>query len=168
MSHFVVGSLKSENWYTEADFAWLPAGGVIADCFKDLKPDGGTLSVYEVGETASDDFVRRIVAAIAAGANNPRDVAYFRFPRTAVEALHITINANEPGLTGDDEVNALHRDLQQLSAMKLAELAGVIAHGALGQFTAKTLRERIKGEVEGRRLAREKVSGKLREELGLG
>ena len=60
MSHFVIGSLKSENWYTEAeaDFAWLPAGGVIADCLKDLKPDGGVLSVYEVEETASDDLVK--------------------------------------------------------------------------------------------------------------
>jgi len=168
MSHFVIGSLKSENWYTEADFDWLPAGGVIADCLKDLKPDGGILSVYEVEETASDDLVRRIVAAIAAGANNPRDVAYFRFPRAAVEALQVTINPDEPGRTGDDEVNALHRDLQQLSATKLAELAGAMAHGTLGRFTAKTLRERIKAEVEARRLALEKVSRKLRDELGLG
>ena len=121
MSHFVVGSLRSENWYTEADYDWLPAGGVIADCLKDLRPDGGTLSVYEVEETASDDFVRRIAAAIAAGADNPRDVAYFRFERAAVEALQITINSDEAGRTGDAEVNALHRDLQHLSASKLAE-----------------------------------------------
>lgn len=168
MSHFIVGSLKSENWYTEADIAWLPAGGVIADCLKDLRPDGGTLSVYEVEDTASDDLVRRIVAAVAAGMNNPRDVAFFRFERAAVEALQITINSDESGRTGDAEVNVLHRDLQQLSAAKLADLAATIAHGALGEFTAKTLRERIKAEVGAQRLSRDHVSFHLRKELGLG
>jgi hypothetical protein len=43
-----------------------------------------------------------------------------------------------------------------------------MAHGTMGQFTAKTLRERIKAEVGARRLALEKVSRKLRSELGLG
>ena len=133
-----------------------------------LRLAGYAVYAHEVEETASDDLVRRIVAAIAAGANNPRDVAYLRFPRAAVETLHITINSDEPGLTGDDEVNGLHRDLQELSAIKLAELAGAIAQGTLGEFTAKTLRDRIKVEVEAQRLARDKVSGPLRKELGLG
>ena len=43
-----------------------------------------------------------------------------------------------------------------------------MAHGTPGQFTAKTLRERIKAEVEAQRLGRDKVSRKLRTELGLG
>ncbi len=168
MPHFVIGSLRSENWYTEADFDWLPAGGVIADCLTDLKLNDGKLSVYEIAETAQDDLVERIVAAIAARRESPPDVAYFRFERAAVEALHIPISPDKKGTTGDEAVNQLHRDLIQLSAAKVGELAGVIAHGVPGELTEKQVRERIKAEVAAKNLSLAGVHAKLREKLGLG
>jgi hypothetical protein len=166
LSRFVVGSLRLENWYTQADFPWLPAGAVIADAVRDLRPEDGVLSVYEVDDNTEAALIQRIVVAVAAGSQNPRDVGYLQFERGAVEALGVQINV-VPGLTGDADVNALHRDLEQLSAEKLGQLAGVMAHGRSNEILAKPLRAAITVEVRAGRLAPEGVSTTLRKELGL-
>lgn len=167
MTRLLIGSLRLEHWYTEEDYPWLPAGGVIADALKDLRPSNGTLSVFEIPAPEDIALIRRIVTAIAAGQQNPRTVGFLLFERTAVEDLGIAINGNVPGDTGHLQADPLHRDLEQLSALRLAELAGLMAHGDEDELQPGTLREILAGELQAQRMDVYKVSNGLREELGL-
>lgn len=170
MPRLLIGSLRLERWYTHDDggeFAWIPAGDVLADALRDLRPENGTLSVYEIPEPEDRALVRRIVVAVAAGQRKPGDVGFFLFERATVEALAIGVNAVVPGETGDPEVNGLHRDLEQLSAQKLAQLAGVIAQGEDDEVLSKELRTVLDAEIKAKRMAKDKVHPELRKELGL-
>ncbi len=168
MPRFVVGSLRLERWYTAPDIPWLAEGDVLADALRDLRPKDGTHSVYEVPQPEDQALIKRIVVAIAAGQENPRDVGYFLFERADVDALGIPINNAVSGGTGDAQVNALHRDLEHLSAQSPAVVARIMANGEQGEVLAKELRGIVKTEVAADRLDKSKVSAGLRKELNLG
>ncbi len=168
MPRFVIGSLTSERWYTQADgLPWLPADSVLSDALRDLRTTDGVLSVYEIPQPEDEALVRRIVVAIAAGMQRSRDIGFLLFERTAVEGLAIRINDAVPGETGDAHVNALHRDLEQLSARKLAALAEIMAHGDDGEILAKDFRDSLKAGIVAQHLDKNKVHKELRKEIGL-
>jgi hypothetical protein len=168
VARYLVGSLTAEYWYLSPVIGWLPRGEVLGDALRDLRPKQGTLSVYEVSDNAAPAHIERIVVAIAAkGKDQPVDVAYRLFDPADVGALGIPVDAKMPGTTGDDEINRLHRNLEQLTANKLGQLATVMASGQRGEVLSKHFERILRREVGAQRLKLHGVNGKLREALGL-
>ena len=66
-----------------------------------------------------------------------------------------------PGGTPDDLVNALHYDLQHLTAIQVAGLAGADASGGSDLILAKRLRVLLRAGLDGKRLDPARVNGKL-------
>jgi hypothetical protein len=140
----------------------------MADALRDLRPQKGVLSVFEISDPTDTQLVERAVVAIAAlGRDRVADVAFRLFDAEAVVALDVQIDST-PGNTGDREINVLHRNLINLTAEKLARLAAVMAHSNYaGEILSDKFKRILRTEVSEGRLARDKVHKKLQEASGL-
>jgi hypothetical protein len=120
---FVRVDILESRWYT-ADLPWLGQGAVPASALIDLRAKDNTLSLFEVSEHIDPE---RIVVAVAVGKQSADDIGYAIFDGDpAASGIQIT---KVPGTTPDMAVNALHRDLQQLTAQNIADLAALIGSG---------------------------------------
>ncbi len=168
MSQFLVGSLNEAFWYLNPEVGWLTPDDATADAVRDLRVQGNTLSVYEGADNESKAHIERIVVAIAAkGKQEPVEVGYRLFDPGDVQKLGIEV-VKSKGTLGAPELNGLHRDLIQISAIKLGQLAAVIAHGRAGVVSAKDFERILRKEVEAGRLALSGVNTDLRRWLRLG
>lgn len=136
-------------------------GETQADAVDDLRTKGNALSVFEVDDPAN---VERIVVAFASGRMNPDHIGFAVFDGDAVGRLGIQIQKT-PGSTADAAVNALHHDLQQLTASQLAGLANIVAGGTTDQILRKRLTELLKDGLAAGRLDQDKVNPKLLSQL---
>ena len=136
-------------------------GQTQADALDDLRTKGNALSVFEVNDPAS---VERIVVAFASTRMNPDHIGFAVFDGNAVAGLGIQLQKT-PGNTADAAVNALHYDLQQLTANQLAALANVVAEGTTDLILKKRLTELLKDELATGRLDRNEVDPKLLAQL---
>src|SRR5437660_8036004 len=98
---------------------WLPAGEAPADCLSDLRAGDSELSVYVVPEKANP---AQVAIALAGTKQRIEESGYILFDVKMATALGIVIQERK-GKTADPLVNTWHRDLVELSAGTLAELA---------------------------------------------
>lgn len=143
--------LDNRRRWDKVEFPWLGHCEIPADPIADLKTVKNNLSVYYIKEDRSNLF--DVVEAIAATRDCSDRFDYLIFDQEVCSELKIEVE-NTRGRTPNQEVNKKwHRDLTQLSADKLLELAKVIYEK--GETHRKQEKEIIK------MLARASLDGKI-------
>ena len=161
MPHFVRADIRLERWYIHPEITWLPPGEVQADALADLKPKAGSVSVFEVDDKISPE---RIAIAVAAGRQKPVVMGYAIFDGSTVIQLGLKLQ-KVYGLTPDDEVNALHYDIQELTGQQLNQLAKTVVCGEITEILSKQVKQLLEGELKAGHLDRRRVNTKLLERL---
>lgn len=121
------------------------------------------MSVFEVDDDEID--ARYVVAAWwAAGDHNdrPADVGFATFDIDSVQRLGLKV-ARTAGRTAAHDVDVLHVNIEELSAVRLAELAAIIAQGATDVVLRRELATLIERSLGDRRFDLERVNPKLLE-----
>ncbi len=122
--------------------AWLSSGDAPADALSDLKTTENKLSIFLVDETEAG--LDRVVAASALNRHHHLDVLDLALIAEGVLTKLRIDMSQSLGQTPDAGVNEWHRDLLDLSASKLAKLAGAIRKdGEIKRYTPKDVRKAI-------------------------
>jgi hypothetical protein len=125
-------------------------GDVPADALGDLSTSQNTLSVWEVAPDRSN--LERVVRAVAIGKNKVDSAGWVLFDAELLPALNIGVKA-VPGETTDEGANSWHRDLVDLSGLKLVALAKTIfTHGESGTITKNRMVTLIEEGIQQREL----------------
>ncbi len=100
---------------------WLTEDDIPADPICDFRTSNNKSSVYEIDEGNPSPLERRIAVALAATKQKLDKIEYILLDKRIIEAAEIKI-VRRPGETPDSEINILHRDLNELSALRLMRL----------------------------------------------
>jgi hypothetical protein len=120
------GGIKQNLWIKEDILPWLEKGQVPADPLTNLRTRDNGMSVYLVDE--DDGFgVERYIAALAAGRGSHDYYDYLLFDHECLLRAGIRPVPTE-GETPDEQVNAHHLDLVQLSGSQALALVTEILH----------------------------------------
>lgn len=117
----VLRKISKSRWFV--DKPWLQLHDLNADAAKDLATSDGTLSIFLIDGDKSQ--LDRVIAALSANGNKPDNVDYALVDLQLLTALGFKTEET-PGATPDSEVNAWHRDVVDLSIMKLLRFALLI------------------------------------------
>ena len=127
---------------------------------RDLSTKENTLSLYEVDDPAN---IERIVVAFAAGRPDLDDIGFVVFHATPSE-LGIRVERT-PGRTPDVAIDPLHRNLEELTAARLAILAAAMFPGSRDERTKKELKGLMNAGLVGGALDQTKMNAKLLNQL---
>jgi len=120
----ILRKINRSKWYKDSDPPWLLEGELQADVLGDLRTSSNALSVWHVESDRSN--LERIAVAMVLQTKHLDHFDYALFDAQILTELNIQI-VEAPGDTSDQEVNdRWHRDLIELSAGRLMELAQVI------------------------------------------
>ncbi len=119
--------IRKAKWYNTY-LPWLQKGELQADSLGDLKTENNSLSIWRIEDDKSNlDQVLTAMATTCAVASN---LDYAIFTEQTISSLNLKI-INSEGNSHDSKANAIwHRDLIELSAGSLLELAKVIFENA--------------------------------------
>ncbi len=124
---FILRKIRKARWYQNGEIPWLAAGELQADPLADLATSDNTLSVYLIESDKSN--LERVVTALAANCNKVSNLDFALLDLGVFSKLEIKVEC-AAGQTPDEQVNKWHRDLVELSAQKLIELAKAILSSA--------------------------------------
>ncbi len=116
--------LLAWDLYNPDPHPWLRAGEFGAEPLSDLTTSNNTISVYSVEKDDNTNLLRIAAALVIARGKYDR-FDYVLFPESVVFDLGFRL-VSIPGNTADPEVNGIHRDISEISAQRLVELAGRI------------------------------------------
>ena len=117
----IIRKLDTKKW-SPVSPDWLQLGDIEADPLGDLSTFDNALSVFVVEQESA---VERVIAALIARQNSPRNVGYVLIDPRTLEELGFKIEEKQ-GTTPDDEVNEWHRNIIELSGNALVLLARTI------------------------------------------
>lgn len=150
---------RQYRWHKAEAIRWLQNGDVPADPLGDLASTDNRLSVWEVAGDRSN--IERIVRALAVGGDRVDNTGYVLFDSALLEGAGIETLV-EKGASLDEEANAWHRDLIDLSGNKLVALARLILeNGESGTVLKKRLEQLVEEGIQQNQLP-EKCRGKIR------
>jgi hypothetical protein len=130
-------TVRESRWYKSEATQWLEKGDVPADPLGDLTTSHNCLSVWEVAADRSN--VERIVRAVGVGRDRISDMGYVLFDSSILSVVGIAAET-EKGATPDEEANAWHRDLINLSGNQLVMLTrSILESGESGTVLKKRL-----------------------------
>lgn len=160
---FVFREIRNKSWWDKShdQFKWLPECELIGDVFKALGPTDGSLSIYLVGDDL--DNVDRIAVAFACLRDKPSKVDYALIPIDQVKKLSPV--KETPANTADDEVNALHLDIVNLTHSKLVKLAFLIDKCAKARVTESSVKRLARLGIENGNLKRDRIRKEFLEKL---
>lgn len=149
------------------DLPWLNfKKEVPADLLSDLNTRENSLSIYEIEDDESN--VDRIIAAIASTRNQFAIIDYAVFGSDIINKLNIQINS-AIGATPDTEVNNLHKDLINLTASKLSDLAKeILKKGQFNRRGLKGVKTLIKDGLNNGNIEKTKINKGLMKKLKIG
>lgn len=111
-------------WDNSADqLSWLEIDDIAADPITDLNTCDNALSIYIIQDKLSE--LDRCLSALAVQRNRLNPLDYILFDADIIYQLHLEINYKS-GTLCDQEINKLHRNIIELSANKLTNLAKLI------------------------------------------
>lgn len=120
----ILRTLRKNKFVRELQPAWVPQDDIQADALKDLETTDNDLSVWLIEEDLSN--LERVLAALAANRDQLANIDFALLDVTVINNLGILIQST-PGLAPDQAVSLLHRDLIQLTATQLTQLAQALA-----------------------------------------
>lgn len=152
---FVLRKIRQSKWYPDPRAGWPLERGLQADALGDLLTQRNKLSVYLVDEQRSN--LARVATALAANAKSLAHLDYVMFDENELAALDIK-RESSVGDTSDDEVNAVHVNLVELSVSKLVNLALVFQKkGASNRFQRNAVKQMILKGIKDGNLDRDKI-----------
>ena len=144
---FLLRKIRQSKWYPDPRGSWPLERGLQADALGDLRTQRNKLSVFLVDEQRSN--LERIATALAANARDWANLDYVMIDVNELASIHIKHELS-PGDTPDNEVNAVHVDLMELSVSQLVHLALVFQKkGESNRFLRDDIAQKI---VEGVRV----------------
>lgn len=150
-------TVRQNRWYRSEADPWLIKGDVPADPLGDLATNQNRLSVWEVATDRAN--IERIVRAVAVGRDRVADMGYVLFDSTFLPA-GISIEQTK-GTTPDEDANAWHRDLVDLSGSKLVALTkAILENGESDTLLKRRLLELIEDGIQAKELP-ERLRSKL-------
>lgn len=118
----ILRKIRRSKWYKHEGVPWLQPGELQADTLVDLKTEDNCLSVWRVEDESNlDDLVGALAATCAVLSN----LDYAILAEENVSALGLKIIQTE-GNTPNKNVNKWHRELVELSASIVVDLAKAI------------------------------------------
>ena len=154
--------IKEARWYAYPDISWLQPGELQADVLADLGTTRGNLSVFDVSQSIDAE---RIAIALAARRQSLQALDYIVFDDGILEPLALSATKSG-GETPDSGVNAVHYDVQNITAGVLVNLASELAQiDPTGLSRSSVKRKLIKGINEGRLVTSRFFDKRLLEEL---
>jgi hypothetical protein len=155
-------TITKSRWYREFD--WVPRDEVQADALKDLGATEGALSVWEVDDQRGN--LERILTALAASRESLQHMDYLLVEQDRVLELGISVEANSGDTLDADANESWHRDLTQLTARRLVDLAHVCRqHGEPGRRLQKELLAAIREGITAHHLSVNRMKPALAEKL---
>jgi hypothetical protein len=151
----ILRKIRKAKWYRSDAAPWLESEDLQADALVDLATKGNKLSVYVVEDNQSN--LERIIASIAANCDFISDFDYALFGQEVLDEIKINTQ-DTSGETPDTLVNTWHRDLVELSAVKIFTLAKVIATRAeRRRVLSKRVMELVAHSIASGQIEREKL-----------
>jgi len=133
--------IESKFWFkTQPPPDWVSDGDIIADPVTNLQTRGCRLSIYEFDD---DSKIDRIVAALALTRNRLQSFDFIIFDLSLLEDLHIEMTIKQ-GDGFDSKVQEWHRDLVELSALKIVEFCKALKDAKPGTRYKERLRELVR------------------------
>jgi hypothetical protein len=159
----VLRIISKAKWYVE-DKTWLAEGELQADALTDLRTESNILSWWHIEDDQSN--FSRVITALAAGREKPDNFDYAIISTGILNEIGIRWKPTH-GDSPDDDVNTKwHRDLYELSAQKLLELARRISRdGTLARVAKKDIKIWLVDGVKRGRLQRDRIKGKMLPQL---
>jgi len=119
----ILRTLRKNKFVRELQPAWVPQADVQSDALKDLETLDNELSVWLVEDDLSN--LARILAALAANRDQLANIDFALLDLEVITTLGLLLQPTV-GLTPDRTVSLLHRDLAQVTATQLTQLAQAI------------------------------------------
>ena len=137
--------IRKNRWYK--DLAWLPGGNLQADSLVDLTTKDNKLSVWFIKDDMSN--LERVIAALAANRDFIANFDYALFSEEILEKKDIKTEKSK-GDSKDYEANdQWHRDLYELSATKLLDIAEhIFNEGTIKRIQEKQVEKHINEAVQ--------------------
>jgi hypothetical protein len=120
---FLLRQIRKSKWYKSEEVSWLHCGDLPADALGDIRTSSNGLSVWEIADDEAN--LAAVIAALAAGRDAAANFDFALLKQAAVLESNIPIHT-KPGDTHDKQVNQFHRELTELSTVKLMALARII------------------------------------------
>jgi len=156
--------IRRSRWDLEAKPEWVGDADMPADPLADLCTQENKLSLWEI---QSDGDLRRCVSAVAATRQHLSNLDCLLFEAEVCENLTIPIGLS-PGNTPDDEVNAWHRDAENLTASKLINLGRILwDSGERRRFLPQEVRAGLMESVERGAIERRKLPDAVRAKISI-
>lgn len=143
-------TVRHSRWLKDSARPWLERGDVPADSLADLPTTDQTLSVWSIESDRAN--LERVVRAVAVGKQKLDHSGWVLFDSAILEPLGIGLVEVE-GRSKDKGANSWHRDLVDLSGLKLVGLArGILLNGECGVVLKKRMAALILAGIEANHL----------------
>jgi len=143
--------IRRTRWLRSNIPPWVPPGDFPAALLDDLRvtPDG-ELSIWHIEDDRSN--LQQVTTALAANRDHVSNIDYALFDPSLVSGLAVKVRET-PGKTPYSEANRWHRDLLEVSAKRLLELAKRIFQSAdPTRVLEQEVLDQIRKAVDGRRI----------------
>lgn len=166
---FFLRKIRQPKWFKHEDLPWLPEDSLQADALGDLNTKDNRLSVWHIQDDKAN--LEQVVIALAAIFQDPSHLDCALFDQQLVSEIDVKIEDTR-GESSYEEANVWHRDLAELSAEKLMQLATIIMRSGEKQRFPKTrVLDLVKQAVDSGSIDREKLKPNVRvkiDELRMG
>jgi hypothetical protein len=158
----VLRLVRQSRWDWPANPPWLETGHIPADPLADF---AGTvdnrLSVWRIEDDQSN--LRRVIVAMAANRDKLDKLDYVLFPLDHLARVGVKLEETQ-GDTPDEEANAFHSDLVELSAQDVVRLTSLVFrdHVELGRVDKSDLADWIVEAVRMGWISVQRLNRKLR------
>ncbi len=147
--------IREYKWFKHDAVPWLPEDSLQADALGDLNTSDNRLSVWHIQDNRAN--LEQVVTALAATSRHPSNLDCALFDQQLVSEIGVKIE-HTSGESSYEEANVWHRDLGELSADKLMQLATVIMrHGEKQRFSERRVLSLVKHAVDSGSIDREKL-----------
>lgn len=151
----ILRTIRKSKWYKNNNVAWLKQGEIQADALGDLLTKNNTLSVWLVEDDQSN--IEQIVTALAASRDTISNLDYAIFQIDLLANANIKIENNE-GATPYEKANRFHRDLVELTATKLINLAEtILVNSQIERISEKKIGNLLETAVQNREIDKKKL-----------
>jgi hypothetical protein len=111
------------RWYRSERPSYIGEDDIPANCLLDLRPKDNALSLWLIEEY--EENLQNVVTALAASCQYPDSFDFLLFDASLIQEQYLQLLCT-PGKTPLSRANQWHRDLVELSAKKLVNLAVAI------------------------------------------
>lgn len=152
---FLFRQIKKSRWYNSDAQSFLQNDDIPADPLGDLQTKNNELSIWFVDDTKSN--LEQIATALAAKRDAVANVDYALLDFQYIKELGFKIK-NSKGGTPDKDINEFHKDIIELSGVKLVSLAKVFfQYAKIERIPEKKIIGFIKIAIETERIPRSEV-----------